>query len=94
MLVTLVVLAASAAGGLVEARGYGPVISGVQRFPDIAPGVVATILCWVVLTLAIIAAWVFLLWRPETVFRITGASLTGNRRSRQRQRPSEGITGE
>ena len=93
--VSLLVLAASMPFAFQEAgKYYGPTVDGVKHLPSLAPGVAAVIIGWVVLTLAIIAAWVFLLWRPETVFRITGASLTGNRRSRQRQRPSEGTAGE
>ncbi len=72
ILVTLVVLAASATGGIAEVRSYGPMIEGVQKFPEIAPGVAATIIGWVMVTLAIIFAWVFLLWRPETLLRTSG----------------------
>lgn len=73
VLVTLAVLAASAAGGIAELRNYGSTIDGVRKFPEIAPGVAATIIGWILATLAIIFAWVFLLWRPETLLRISSA---------------------
>ncbi len=81
VLVSLAVLAAAAASGLVEARRYGPMIDGVQRFPEIAPGVAATILGWTGVTLAIIGVWTFLLWRPEKLLRTSRMSALRNRLS-------------
>lgn len=67
LLISLLVLAASVPLGLGEIRSYGPVLQGAQQFPQVAPGVAAFIIGWLGLTLAIIAGWVFLLWKPAVV---------------------------
>lgn len=61
------VLAASVPFGVLETRGYGPMVDGARHFPDLAPGVAAVIICWTALTLAILGAWVLLLWRPNLI---------------------------
>lgn len=60
---TLLVLAASVKGGWDEIKGFGPVVNGVQHWPEVPWAVTAFIAGWVVLTLAIIAWWVSLFWR-------------------------------
>jgi len=61
--VSLLVLAAAVPGGVLEARAYGPAVDGARQFPALAPGVAAFLIAWIAVTLAIIAAWVALLWR-------------------------------
>lgn len=57
-LVSALVLGAAVVGGWVEIRRYGPVVDGVRQWPQVLPQVIAFIAAWVVLTLAILAAWV------------------------------------
>lgn len=68
VLVTLIVLLAAAPYGFFEeVLGYGSVVADVQQWPALDPGVVAVIVGWTALTLAIIAGWVWMLWKPEVL---------------------------
>jgi uncharacterized iron-regulated membrane protein len=68
VVVTLMVLLAAVPYGFYQqVLGYGPVVDGTQQWPDLDPGVVAVIAGWTALTLAIIAGWVWMLWKPETL---------------------------
>ena len=94
IVVTLLILAASVPYGFHEAREfYGPTVDGAKQLPTLAPGVRAVIIGWVAVTLAIIAGWVVLLWRPQMVLERTGKHSPNSRRS-QRAQPSEGSAAE
>lgn len=71
---TILIFFVSTGFGVRHAYQLGPIEDGVQQFPDVAPGVVAVIVAWIGLTLAILAAWTFLLWRPQLVLRQTAAT--------------------
>jgi len=66
MLATAVVLLASAKGGWDEIRAYGPAIEGVQHWPDVSWSVILFIGCWIAVTLAALAWWTSMLWRPAS----------------------------
>jgi len=91
LIVTVAVLAASVPFGFQRARViYGPTADGVQQLPLLAPGVEAVIIGWTAITVFIIAAWVFLLYKPETLAGTSGsASMNGKKTRRGRAR--EGV---
>jgi len=80
MVVSLVVLAVSVPYGVGEAHSYGAIVDGVQLFPAVVPGVKAVIFGWIAVTLAIIAGWVWMLWRAP-------ATSTGPKRRRLTANP-------
>ena len=74
--VSLLVLVASVPFGLATAQElYGPSAEGVKQLPTLAPGVRALMVGWVVATLAMLAGWVALLWRPRRTQTATSAIL-------------------
>lgn len=68
ILATLAVLGASVHGGLGDIKAYGPVLAGIQEWPEVPFAVIAFIGAWVLVTLAMIAAWLRLLWRPRAAW--------------------------
>jgi uncharacterized iron-regulated membrane protein len=54
---TLLLLAFSTRGGFAEARRFGPMLDGVQVYPDLSTGVLAFIVCWTLATLLLIGLW-------------------------------------
>jgi len=63
--VTVVVLVASVQAGFDQAReAYGPVVDGVKQLPALTPGARALIVSWIAITVALMALWILLLWRP------------------------------
>ena len=60
-------LALAVPAGFSEARDvYGPAVDGVREPPDLAPGVWWVLVVWIAATLALIALWVRLFWRPSS----------------------------
>ena len=85
ILISLLVVAISVPNGITKARGYGPVIDGVQRLPDLPFGVSAVIIGWVSLTTLIILAWSLVLYRPQVVLCLTGKTATQRVISKNRE---------
>jgi uncharacterized iron-regulated membrane protein len=56
--VCAVLLAASAVGGWLEIRRYGPMVDGVRQWPAVPSPVIAFVAIWVAATLAILWVWV------------------------------------
>lgn len=79
IVISLFVVVAMVPLGLVRLHLAGPIVDGVRELPSLAPGVSAVLVSWSVLTLLIIALWVFALWRPQLV----GGSLRPARNTRQ-----------
>jgi len=72
LMVSMAILAATVPAGLSEARAfYGPLVEGT-------PGVAAFIAGWVAATLALIALWVTLLWRPHRLLESRRAGTVGS----------------
>ena len=66
--VTMAILLSTIYFGIAEARdAYGVFANGQMQFPELAPGVSAFLLAWIVLTLGIIALWCCLLIRPPMI---------------------------
>jgi len=62
--VTVIMLIAATTAGFYQARAwYGPELDGVQRLPNLAPGVAAVIGIWVTVTLVLLGLWIRLLWQ-------------------------------
>ena len=75
LVASLGVLGASGVAAVFTIRDtYGPAIDGAKQFPDPATGVVVVIALWVLLTLALIAAWTILLWHPHRVLGVKPTS--------------------
>ncbi|MCX2860291.1 PepSY-associated TM helix domain-containing protein [Paucibacter sp. PLA-PC-4] len=68
-LATVLVLAASVSGGLTEIQRFGPKPGGVAQRPDIAWPVAAFLVAWVLITLAALGWWVWMLRRPSRTLR-------------------------
>jgi hypothetical protein len=68
ILVSLIVLALSVPYGFAEAQGYA-LQDGILGLADVKTGVAAVILGWIVVTLALVGAWVLLLWYPHLTQR-------------------------
>ncbi|WP_299399703.1 PepSY domain-containing protein [Pelagibius sp.] len=60
---SLMVVLASLPLGYLRYRAAGPVIDGTRHLPELAPGVTAFLALWVLLTLAVLLAWIVMLWR-------------------------------
>lgn len=61
--ISMVLLALAANAGFDQAALYGYTEDGIDHLPDLAPGVQWFIVGWLSLTLAIVAAWLWLLGR-------------------------------
>lgn len=72
VLTTLALLGWAVAGGVAEARRFGPVVDGVQRMPQVQGPVLAFLAAWVALTAALIALWILLMLRRGSVARPAG----------------------
>ena len=58
-ILSLAVLSACCIGGWLEIREYGDLTEGLRTFPQVPPAVQAFIGSWIVLTIAILAVWIF-----------------------------------
>ena len=65
LIATLVLLVASVWFGVHDASNLGLIVEGVRGWPDMAPGAVALIMGWVILTFALIAGWASVLAWPR-----------------------------
>ncbi len=61
--ITIFILIATIPYGFESARWYGPLVDGKKELPILYPGVTFFIISWSVFTFAIIAAWVWMLWK-------------------------------
>lgn len=64
LLATGILMVLALRGGAEEIRKFGPMQGNVQLWPEIALPVSLFISCWVLITLAIIGYWAYLLLRP------------------------------
>lgn len=65
LVASLALVAATLPLGYLRYLAAGSVVDGVRQLPDLAPGVIAFLWVWTVVTLAILVAWAFLLWFPR-----------------------------
>jgi uncharacterized iron-regulated membrane protein len=63
ILLTGLVLVATAYGAVVEFRRFGPVVAGAPTGPDVPIGVMTFLVGWIALTLVIVVVWAYVLWR-------------------------------
>ena len=66
---TIALFCAAAYFSFGYAKNFGPIVEGERVAPTLEPGVIAVIIAWVLVTVAIIAAWAVLLWRPHLVLK-------------------------
>ncbi len=77
---TCAVLLGSIWAGFKEVRAYGPIVDGVRHWPQVSTEVTAFLICWLLLTLAVVVSLTWMLASQKHTSRRDSAKPTALRR--------------